>query len=142
MRCVCQLKPDEHDSFEMLPNGNCLRAYSRTSCVEAAKHRSGWAMKNTNNHNSSVLKKSCLGVLVCSKRHTCSETANVKPAICHKARAKQIGTNQCLSFGFHIFFTPIMPNYLDDCFNLQTKMRDYHRKQRAMYFLVYDLAFG
>ena len=28
----------------------------------------GWAMRNTNNHNVSILKKSCLGVLVCSKR--------------------------------------------------------------------------
>jgi len=97
MRCVFQLTPDEHDAFEMLPNGNCLRAYSSRSCAEAAKHMSGWAMRNTNNHNSSVLKKSCLGVLVCSRRHTTcpdrpAETVHLKPAICHKARAKQIGS--------------------------------------------------
>ncbi len=26
-------------------------------------------MRNTNNHNVNILKKSCLGVLVCSKRY-------------------------------------------------------------------------
>jgi len=95
MHCVheFQVKADEHDAFEMLPNGNCLRAY-RTSC-EAAKHVSGWAMRNTNNHDTSILKKSCLGVLVCSGRHTTCTTrpaVHLKPAICHKARAKQIGS--------------------------------------------------
>ena len=29
---------------------------------------SGWAMRNTNNHNVNILKKSCLGVLICSRR--------------------------------------------------------------------------
>jgi len=93
---ICQLKPSEHNVFEMLPNGNCSRAYETSS--EAAKHVSGWAMRNTNNHNTSILKKSCLGVLVCSSRHTtCPSRPAVylKPAICHKARAKQIGQN-CL----------------------------------------------
>jgi hypothetical protein len=37
---------------------------------EARRHSSGWAMRNTNNHNVNILKKSCLGVLVCSLRYT------------------------------------------------------------------------
>ena len=88
-----QLKHGEHDAFEMLPNGGCLRAYE-TSCSQAVKHASGWAMRNTNNHNTAILKKSCLGVLVCSRRHTTCPSrpaVHLKPAICHKARAKQIG---------------------------------------------------
>jgi hypothetical protein len=35
---------------------------------EARRHSSGWAMRNTNNHNVNILKKSCLGVLVCTLR--------------------------------------------------------------------------
>ena len=31
--------------------------------TDARKHLSGWAMRNTNNHNKKVLKKSCLGKL-------------------------------------------------------------------------------
>lgn len=83
----------------MLPNGNSRRAYE-TSC-QAAKHVSGWAMRNTNNHNTSILKKSCLGVLVCSSRHTTCPSrpaVHLKPAICHKARAKQIG-RRCPAVG-------------------------------------------
>ena len=38
------------------------------ACEEAKRHSSGWAMRNTNNHNVNILKKSCLGVLVCSRR--------------------------------------------------------------------------
>ena len=90
-----QLKQGEHNAFEMLPNGSCLRAYE-TSCSEAARHASGWSMRNTNNHNTAILKKSCLGVLVCSRRHTTCPSrpaVHLKPAICHKARAKQIGQN-------------------------------------------------
>lgn len=74
-------------------------------------------MRNTNNHNVQILKKSCLGVLVCSLRCTldngdkvrdrlhhfaCTLTTTVhslvralqvhlRPAICDKARKKQQG---------------------------------------------------
>jgi len=91
---MCQLKRGEHDMFDTLPNGNCQRAYLYETSSEASKHTSGWAMRNTNNHNPSILKKSCLGVLVCSARHTTCPSRpalHLKPAICHKARAKQIG---------------------------------------------------
>jgi len=52
-------------------------------------------MRNTNNHNVNILKKSCLGVLVCSKR--CNPRngimISIRPAICDKARKKQQGKN-------------------------------------------------
>ncbi len=38
--------------------------------VDARKHLSGWAMRNTNNHNKKVLKKSCLGKLNCTLKYT------------------------------------------------------------------------
>jgi len=96
---VHQLSADEHDAFEHLPDGNCRRAYRRyddtsSRCGDAVKHSTGWAMRNTNNHNPAILKKSCLGVLVCSARLTACPSRpalHLKPAICHKARAKQIG---------------------------------------------------
>ena len=50
-------------------------------------------MRNTNNHNAMILKKSCLGVLVCS--HNCTpadgDKVHLRPAICDKARRKQMG---------------------------------------------------
>ena len=60
---------------------------------EAKKHTSGWAMRNTNNHNVNILKKSCLGVLVCSKRciQRNGKPVSIRPAICDKARKKQQG---------------------------------------------------
>jgi chorion-specific transcription factor GCM len=50
-------------------------------------------MRNTNNHNVNILKKSCLGVLVCSVRCKLPNGArvNLRPAICDKARRKQQG---------------------------------------------------
>lgn len=42
-------------------------------------------MRNTNNHNCQILKKSCLGVVVCSRG--CA--LQLRPAICDKARQKQ-----------------------------------------------------
>ncbi|XP_066553241.1 uncharacterized protein LOC136719270 [Amia ocellicauda] len=57
----------------------------------AQRHLSGWAMKNTNNHNSRILKKSCLGVVVCSNDCTAAggRKMHLRPAICDKARQKQ-----------------------------------------------------
>lgn len=53
----------------------------------------GWAMRNTNNHNVHILKKSCLGVLVCSVRCKLpsGDRVHLRPAICDKARKKQQG---------------------------------------------------
>ncbi|GAB6025705.1 hypothetical protein CHUAL_011688 [Chamberlinius hualienensis] len=60
---------------------------------EARRHASGWAMRNTNNHNVHILKKSCLGVLVCTARCILDtgQSVNLRPAICDKARRKQQG---------------------------------------------------
>nr|XP_014352957.1 PREDICTED: chorion-specific transcription factor GCMa isoform X2 [Latimeria chalumnae] len=48
-------------------------------------------MRNTNNHNSRILKKSCLGVVVCSQDCTTPDGKKIhlRPAICDKARQKQ-----------------------------------------------------
>ncbi|XP_056674381.1 chorion-specific transcription factor GCMa [Monodelphis domestica] len=48
-------------------------------------------MRNTNNHNSRILKKSCLGVVVCSQDCSAEEGRKIylRPAICDKARQKQ-----------------------------------------------------
>lgn len=57
----------------------------------AQRHLSGWAMRNTNNHNCQILKKSCLGVVVCSRGCSLSDGSRLqlRPAICDKARQKQ-----------------------------------------------------
>ncbi|XP_061175683.1 transcription factor glial cells missing-like [Saccostrea echinata] len=84
---VCQV-----DDFQEWPDGNNRFVYS-SNCEDARRHISGWAMRNTNNHNAHILKKSCLGVFVCS--HDCTlpsgEKVHLRPAICDKARRKQIG---------------------------------------------------
>ena len=48
-------------------DGHCRFVFS-ANCEEAKRHSSGWAMRNTNNHNVNILKKSCLGVLICSRK--------------------------------------------------------------------------
>ncbi|XP_007892242.1 chorion-specific transcription factor GCMa [Callorhinchus milii] len=57
----------------------------------AQRHQSGWAMRNTNNHNCHILKKSCLGVVVCTNDCILPDVNKVylRPAICDKARQKQ-----------------------------------------------------
>ncbi|XP_064486659.1 uncharacterized protein LOC135398981 [Ornithodoros turicata] len=85
-------KVTEFDEYQEWADGHCRFVY-RPDCEEARRHASGWAMRNTNNHNVHILKKSCLGVLVCSLR--CSldsgDTVHLRPAICDKARKKQQG---------------------------------------------------
>ncbi|KAK2723041.1 hypothetical protein QYM36_003287 [Artemia franciscana] len=70
-----------------------MKRIYRPTCEEGRRHLSGWAMRNTNNHNSAILKKSCLGVLMCTLRCTAErgEKVNLRPAICDKARRKQQG---------------------------------------------------
>ncbi|KPI93930.1 Transcription factor glial cells missing [Papilio xuthus] len=80
------------DSFGEWCDGHVRRVYP-PGCEEARRHASGWAMRNTNNHNVHILKKSCLGVLVCSARCRLPDGSRVhlRPAICDKARKKQQG---------------------------------------------------
>ena len=87
-----------YDRWEELPDGHVRFVYS-PNCEEAKKHTSGWAMRNTNNHNVNILKKSCLGVLVCSKRciQRNGKPVSIRPAICDKARKKQQGARKVFS---------------------------------------------
>lgn len=81
---------NEFDEFNEWVNGHCRLVYSAIT-DDARKHTSGWAMRNTNNHNVNILKKSCLGVLVCSANCVLpnGEKVHLRPAICDKARKKQ-----------------------------------------------------
>lgn len=89
---VPHILPGEYDEFYEWVDGHQRLVYEHTN-EEARKHTSGWAMRNTNNHNVSILKKSCLGVLVCSANCILpnGNTIHLRPAICDKARKKQTG---------------------------------------------------
>ncbi|VDP24505.1 unnamed protein product [Schistosoma mattheei] len=77
---------------------NFIRVYAQT-CERARRHQSGWAMRNTNNHNPQVLKKSCLGVLECSMNCMVQgKPLSLRPAICDKARKKQCN-RECITPG-------------------------------------------
>ncbi|XP_032366512.1 chorion-specific transcription factor GCMb [Etheostoma spectabile] len=75
----------QFDPFQEWTDGYVRYIYSAED-KNAQRHLSGWAMRNTNNHNCQILKKSCLGVVVCSRG--CSRL-QLRPAICDKARLKQ-----------------------------------------------------
>ncbi|XP_071118333.1 uncharacterized protein [Haliotis cracherodii] len=79
------------DKFQLWPNGHARYVYSPEQ-EDGRRHVSGWAMRNTNNHNSLILKKSCLGVLVCNLDCLLEngEKVHLRPAICDKARRKQM----------------------------------------------------
>ncbi|XP_007524338.2 chorion-specific transcription factor GCMb [Erinaceus europaeus] len=79
---VCGLVPFDH--FCEWPDGHVRLIYPGDE-RRAQRHLSGWAMRNTNNHNGRVLKKSCLGVVLCARG--CA--LRLRPAICDKARSKQ-----------------------------------------------------
>lgn len=91
------------DPFSEWSDGHVRKVYP-PACEEARRHASGWAMRNTNNHNVHILKKSCLGVLVCSARCRLQDGSRVhlRPAICDKARKKQQGW---LQFSIFTIFT-------------------------------------
>ncbi|KAM4903271.1 chorion-specific transcription factor GCMa [Sylvia borin] len=78
------------DWFQEWPDSYVKHIYSSED-KNAQRHHSSWAMRNTNNHNSRILKKSCLGVVVCG--NDCStwdgRKIYLRPAICDKARQKQ-----------------------------------------------------
>ncbi|KFV41287.1 Chorion-specific transcription factor GCMa, partial [Tyto alba] len=78
------------DWFQEWPDSYVKRIYSSED-KNAQRHHSSWAMRNTNNHNSRILKKSCLGVVVCSNNCSTLDGRKIylRPAICDKARQKQ-----------------------------------------------------
>ncbi|XP_053960298.1 transcription factor glial cells missing [Anastrepha ludens] len=86
---------NEFDDFDEWVDGHRRLVYCASN-EDAKKHSSGWAMRNTNNHNINILKKSCLGVLYCTARCKLpnGNIINLRPAICDKARRKQQG-RQC-----------------------------------------------
>ncbi|ELW71739.1 Chorion-specific transcription factor GCMb [Tupaia chinensis] len=83
-------EPAHFDHFREWPNGYVRFIYSSDE-KKAQRHLSGWAMRNTNNHNGHILKKSCLGVVVCVRACTLPDGSclQLRPAICDKARLKQ-----------------------------------------------------
>ncbi|KAM4834962.1 chorion-specific transcription factor GCMb [Thomomys bottae] len=83
-------EPTHFDYFREWPNGYVRFIYSSDE-KKAQRHLSGWAMRNTNNHNSHILKKSCLGVVVCARACALPDGSHLqlRPAICDKARLKQ-----------------------------------------------------
>ncbi|NXY87510.1 GCM2 factor, partial [Alcedo cyanopectus] len=83
-------EPKHFDTFQEWPDGYVRLIYSSEE-KNAQRHLSGWAMRNTNNHNCQILKKSCLGVVVCAGSCALPGGARLqlRPAICDKARQKQ-----------------------------------------------------
>lgn len=83
---------NDFDDFHDWANGHCRLIYSAYN-EDAKRHSSGWAMRNTNNHNVNILKKSCLGVLLCTAKCKLpnGHQIQLRPAICDKARRKQQG---------------------------------------------------
>nr|ABY40630.1 glial cells missing [Lytechinus variegatus] len=84
------IKVDKYDEFNEWIDGDVTMRYLPKD-IDARKHLSGWAMRNTNNHNKKVLKKSCLGVFLCSKgcRTSTGDVVTVRPATSDRARKKQ-----------------------------------------------------
>ncbi|KAI2649164.1 Chorion-specific transcription factor GCMb [Labeo rohita] len=80
----------QYDAFQEWTDGYVRYIYSSED-KNAQRHLSGWAMRNTNNHNCQILKKSCLGVVVCSRNCSLPDGSKLqlRPAICDKARQKQ-----------------------------------------------------
>ncbi|XP_077480366.1 chorion-specific transcription factor GCMb isoform X2 [Stigmatopora argus] len=80
----------QFDAFQEWTDGYVRYIYSAED-KNAQRHLSGWAMRNTNNHNCQILKKSCLGVVVCSRACALPDGSRLqlRPAICDKARQKQ-----------------------------------------------------
>ncbi|XP_001377397.1 chorion-specific transcription factor GCMb [Monodelphis domestica] len=83
-------EPKHFDHFREWPDGYVRFIYQGDE-KNAQRHLSGWAMRNTNNHNCQILKKSCLGVVVCAGSCYLPDGSRLqlRPAICDKARQKQ-----------------------------------------------------
>ncbi|KAM9827761.1 chorion-specific transcription factor GCMb [Neosynchiropus ocellatus] len=82
--------PPQFDRFQEWTDGYVRYIYTADD-KNAQRHLSGWAMRNTNNHNCQILKKSCLGVVLCSRACSLPDGSRLqlRPAICDKARQKQ-----------------------------------------------------
>ncbi|KAG8507711.1 Chorion-specific transcription factor GCMb [Galemys pyrenaicus] len=82
--------PIPFDHFCEWPDGHVRRVYPADE-RRAQRHLSGWAMRNTNNHKGRVLKKSCLGVVLCARGCVRPDGSRLRlrPAICDRARRKQ-----------------------------------------------------
>ncbi|MBN3279610.1 GCM2 factor, partial [Polyodon spathula] len=80
----------QYDDFQEWTDGYVRYIYSAED-KNAQRHLSGWAMRNTNNHNCQILKKSCLGVVICNRSCLLPDGSKLllRPAICDKARQKQ-----------------------------------------------------
>ncbi|XP_033848324.3 chorion-specific transcription factor GCMb [Acipenser ruthenus] len=80
----------QYDAFQEWTDGYVRYIYSAED-KNAQRHLSGWAMRNTNNHNCQILKKSCLGVVICNRNCSLQDGTKIqlRPAICDKARQKQ-----------------------------------------------------
>ncbi|KAL1785252.1 chorion-specific transcription factor GCMb [Sigmodon hispidus] len=89
-------EPAHFDHFREWPDGYVRFIYSSQE-KKAQRHLSGWAMRNTNNHNGHILKKSCLGVVVCAQACALQDGSHLqlRPAICDKARLKQQKEKAC-----------------------------------------------
>jgi hypothetical protein len=86
------LKVEAYDVFNEWPEGNCRYVYN-AEIEDARRHVSGWAMRNTNNHNAHILKKSCLGVYVCS--HGCRLDNGAKKRTLINITNSILQVNQC-----------------------------------------------
>ncbi|XP_004695510.1 PREDICTED: chorion-specific transcription factor GCMb [Condylura cristata] len=83
-------EPILFDRFCEWPDGHARLVYPADE-QRAQRHLSGWAMRNTNNHKGRVLKKSCLGVVLCARGCVRPDGSrlHLRPAICDRARRKQ-----------------------------------------------------
>lgn len=92
---IPKITENDLNEYNEWADGHCRLIYSINN-EDARRHSSGWAMRNTNNHNVNILKKSCLGVIVCTMRCRLpnGDKIHLRPAICDKARKKQQG-KQC-----------------------------------------------
>ena len=99
-------EPAHFDHFCEWPDGY-VRFIYRSDEKKAQRHLSGWAMRNTNNHNGHILKKSCLGVVVCARACALPDGSRLqlRPAICDKARLKQ--QSEGLVAARSLFPTPV-----------------------------------
>ena len=80
------------DEYDFWPDGDCERTYDPI-VDRASGHQSGWAMRNTSNHNRPMLKKSCVGVLICSNGCVGTDGVQIayRPSVSDKSRQRQCG---------------------------------------------------
>lgn len=78
------------DRFQEWPDSYEKHIYSSED-RSAQHHLSSWSMRNSSKPNSQILKKSCLGVVVCSRDCSTEEGHKIylRPAISDKAQKKQ-----------------------------------------------------